>query len=194
MESKSTIKNQIHQIPAGMRLGDKRTEIFGDRSTKQTFFVSDGQTFNFNALDPNKKAQIFQQFLSDDIAFADLKHLPQEEATEKYAFCIYGAADHIADFNESGQLNKSDNFICSNSCECLKWRSKSITIDGKSLTMREIQIVNLMASDLADKQIASQLKITKSTLNTHKQNLFEKANVKSKSGLITKAINQKIIQ
>ncbi|KIQ22882.1 hypothetical protein RT99_06050 [Flavobacterium sp. MEB061] len=67
-------------------------------------------------------------------------------------------------------------------------------MDGTALTIREIQIVNLMASDLPDKQIAEKLKIAKSTLNTHKQNLFEKAGVKSKSGLITKAINQKIIQ
>ena len=194
MESKSTIKNQIHQIPAGMMPGDQRTELFACRNSKKTFFVSNGQTFDFKALEPIKKAQIFEQFLKDDIAFSDLKHLPQEEATEKYAFCIYGAADHVADFTESGQLNKSDNFICSNNCQCLKWRSKSISIDGKSLTAREIQIVNLMASDLADKQIASQLEITESTLNTHKQHLFEKASVKSKSGLITKAINQKIIQ
>ncbi len=194
MESKSTIKNQIHQIPAGMALGDMRTEIFGDRSTKKTFFVSNGQTFNFKELEPAKKAQIFEQFLKDEVALSDLKHLPQEEATEKYAFCIYGAADHVADFNENGKLNKSDNFICSNNCQCLKWQSKSLKIDGNKLTKREIQIVNLMASDLADKEIAANLKITESTLNTHKQNLFEKASVKSKSGLITKAINQKIIQ
>jgi len=194
MESKSTLKNQIHQIPAGLLPGDNRTEIFGDRKSKKTFFVSDGQTFQFNILAPMKKAQIFEQLLKDDIAFEDLKHLPQEEATEKFAFCIYGAADHIADFTESGQLNKVDNFICSNNCKCLKWKSKSITIDGTALTIREIQIVNLMASDLPDKQIAEKLKIAKSTLNTHKQNLFEKASVKSKSGLITKAINQKIIQ
>jgi DNA-binding CsgD family transcriptional regulator len=194
MESKFTIKNEIHQIPAGMLLGDKRTEIFGDRKTKKTFFVSNGQTFNFKELEPTKKAQIFEQLINDDIALSDLKHLPYEEATEKYAFCIYGAADHIEDFNENGQLNKSDNFICSENCRCLKWRSKSINIDGNTLTPREIQIVTLMASDLADKQIAAQLEICESTLNTHKQNLFEKASVKSKSGLITKAINQKIIQ
>lgn len=194
MESKSTTKNQIHQIPAGMLLGDNRTEIFGDRITKQSFFITNGQTFRFDELASNKKAQIFEQLLNDDVAFEDLKHLPQEEATEKFAFCIYGAADHEADFNSEGKLNKADNFICSNNCNCLKWKSKSINIDGNPLTVREIQIVNLMASDLADKQIASKLKIAKSTLNTHKQNIFEKANVKSKSGLITKAINQKIIQ
>lgn len=194
MESKATIKNQIHQIPAGLLPGDNRTEIFGDRKTKKTFFVSNGQTFQFKDIEPLKKAQIFQQLLNDDLAFEDLKHLPQEEATEKFAFCIYGAADHVADFTENGLLNKADNFICSNNCKCLKWKSKSITIDENPLTRREIQIVNLMASDMPDKEIASRLKITKSTLDTHKRNLFEKASVQSKSGLITKAINQKIIQ
>lgn len=194
MESKSTIKNQIHQIPAGMLIGDNRTEIFGDRKTKKTFFITNGQTLKFSELPPDKKAQIFEKLLSDEVAYEDLKHLTHEEAIEEFAFCIYGAADHVADFNECGQLNKADNFICSNECKCLKWKSKSINIDGNSLTVREIQIVNLMASDLPDKQIAENLKIATSTLNTHKQHLFEKANVKSKSGLITKAINQKIIQ
>jgi len=194
MESKSTIKNEIHQIPAGLLIGDKRTEIFGDRNTKKTFFISNGQTFQFKELEPSKKAQIFEQLLNDDVAYSDLKHLPHDQAIEEYSFCIYGAADHEADFCENGKLNKSDNFICSNSCRCLKWKSKSISINGRALTTREIEIVTLMASDLADKQIASSLSITESTLNTHKQNLFEKAGVKSKSGLITKAINQKIIQ
>jgi len=194
MESKSTKENQIHQIPAGLLLGDKRTEMFGCRTSKKTFFVSNGQTSHFKEICGNKKAQIFDQLLNDDVAIEDLKHLSMEEAIEEFAFCIYGAADHEADFCEEGQLNKSDNFICSNNCKCLKWKSKSITIDGHALTPREIQIVTLMASDLADKQIASNLNITESTLNTHKQHLFEKAGVKSKSGLITKAINQKIIQ
>jgi DNA-binding NarL/FixJ family response regulator len=51
-----------------------------------------------------------------------------------------------------------------------------------------------MASEKPDKQIADDLNICESTLNTHKKNLFEKFNVYSKSGLITKAITNKIIQ
>ena len=194
MESKSTKENQIHQIPAGLLLGDKRTEMFGCRTTKKVFFVTNGQTSQCKELCGKKKALIFEKMLNDDAAIEDLKPLPQEEAIEEYAFCIYGAADHEPDFSENGDLNKADNFICSNNCNCLKWKSKSITIDGIALTSREIQIVTLMASDLADKQIASELNISESTLNTHKHNLFEKASVHSKSGLITKAINQKIIQ
>jgi DNA-binding CsgD family transcriptional regulator len=194
MKDKTTTNSIIHQIPAGLLIGDKRTEIFGDRETKKTFFVSNGQTFPFKDLCDYKKAQIFEQLLNDDQAIEDLKHLSQDEALDQFSFCVYGAADHEADFGENGELNKSDNFICSNNCMCLKWKSKKIVVDGIPLTSRELQVVTLMASDLADKQIADQLKITESTLNTHKHHLFEKFDVKSKAGLITKASLQKIIQ
>lgn len=152
MESKFNTKNEIHQIPAGVKIGDMRTEIFGDRKTKKAFFITNSQTHRFNELGGDLKAQLFQQLLTDDVAFRDLKDLEVEDAIEKFSFCIYGAADHVADFTEEGKLNKADNFLCSTNCKCLKWKSKSINIDGNPLTTREIQIVNLMASDLPDKK------------------------------------------
>jgi len=194
MYDKSTTKTDAHQIPAGLLVGDKRTEIFGCKETKRTFFLTNGKTASFKELPASMKAQLFAELLNDDVAIEDLKSLTQEEAIEKFAFCNYGAAGHEADFCENGELKKTDNFICSNNCTCLKWKSKRITIDGMPLTSRELQIITLMASDLADKQIADQLGITESTLNTHKSHLFEKASVHSKSGLISKAFHQKIIQ
>jgi DNA-binding CsgD family transcriptional regulator len=194
MNDKFTIKNDVHQIPAGLLMGDKRTELFGCKETKRTFFITDGKTYNFKELKGELKAQIFTELLNDDAAIEDLKNLSQEDAIEKFAFCNYGAADHEPDFCENGTLKKPDNFICSNNCMCLKWKSKKITIDGVALTPREFEIITMMASDLADKQIADKLKISESTLNTHKSNLFHKANVLSKVGLITKAVQQKIIQ
>ena len=65
--------------------------------------------------------------------------------------------------------------------------------DDRQLTARELEIVKLCASDLCDKQIADQLGISISTLNSHKHSAFEKLNVHSKSGLITQAIHSKII-
>ena len=62
------------------------------------------------------------------------------------------------------------------------------------MTPKQIEVLQLMASDLPDKAIASQLNISVSTLNTHKEHLFEKFNVTSKTGLIKRAIEQKIIQ
>jgi len=191
---KFTTNPLIHQIPAGIMIGDTRTEMFGCRETKRVFALSNGKTITFEELNPTKRALIFEKLLSDEAAVQDLKELTQSEAIEHFAFCIYGAADHEPDFCEDGKLKDADNFICSNACKCLKWNSKNITIDGNKLTPREIEIVTLLASDKPDKQIADELEITESTLNTHKKNLFEKFNVYSKSGLITKAITNKIIQ
>jgi len=191
---KFTTNPLIHQIPAGIMIGDTRTELFGCRETKRVFALSDGKTIPFQELNPSKRALIFEKLLSDEAAINDLKELPQAEAIERFAFCIFGAADHEPDFCENGQLKEADNFICSNNCKCLKWNSKNISIDGNRLTPKEFEIVTLLASDKPDKQIAAELKITESTLNTHKKHLFEKFNVYSKSGLITKAITNKIIQ
>jgi DNA-binding CsgD family transcriptional regulator len=192
--SKSTTNPIIHQIPAGLMIGDNSTELFGDRDTKRVYAFSNGHTIKFEDLNPIKRAQIFDKLLTDDVDLSDLKHLTQAQAIEQYAFCIYGAADHEPDFDEAGNLKKADNFMCSTNCPCLKWNSKSISIDGKKLTPKEIEIVLLLASDHPDKHIADQLKITESTLNTHKKHLFEKFEVNSKAGLITKAISNKIIQ
>lgn len=191
---KCTTNQRIHQIPAGLMIGDTSTELFGCIETKRVYSLSNGHTMKFEDLNPTKRALIFEKLLSDDAALEDLKNLSQSEAIERFAFCIYGAADHEPDFDEKGNLKKAENFICSNNCQCLKWLSKSISVEGNKLTPREFEIVLQFASDKPDKLIANELDITESTLNTHKKNLFEKFNVLSKSGLITKAISNKIIQ
>jgi hypothetical protein len=163
----------IHQIPAGLMIGDTSTELFGCRETKRVFALSNGKTIKFEDLAPTKRALIFEKLLSDDAAIEDLKTLPQKDALERFAFCIYGAADHEPDFDEKGNLKQADNFICSNNCQCLKWQTKNITIEGNKLTPREIEIVTQIASDKPDKQIADDLNICESTLNTHKKTFLK---------------------
>jgi len=199
MNSKHTtnsINNQnlIHRLPAGMMAGDFSTELFSERETKKVYAVSNGKTISFDEINPKMRAQIFERLLNDDRAVADLKHLNQKEAIEQYAFCVYGAADSAADFCKDGNLQEADNFICSDNCQCLNWRSKKIKIDGEVLTPRQLEIVKLLASDMCDKQIADKLGICQSTLDTHKKHLFEKCNVLSKTGLVIKLIEHKIIQ
>jgi DNA-binding CsgD family transcriptional regulator len=198
MNSKSNVFEQntqlIHQLTAGMLLGDNRTELFGCRTSKKVYAITDGKTIPFENILPKQRAQILQRLVNDDKAMEDLKGLSHKEALESFAFCVFGAADSNADFNETGILKEADNFICGNDCKCLKWKSKNITINGNKLTPRQIEIIQLLATDLADKQIADQLGICHSTLDTHKSHIFELAGVTSKNGLIVKAINEKIIQ
>jgi DNA-binding CsgD family transcriptional regulator len=139
------------------------------------------------------RAQIFTKLLDDPKAMEDLKHLNQDQAIEQFAFCIYGDADNNPDFCPDGQLKQPDNFICGNNCQCLKWESKKIKINGNRLTIREIEIPQQLATDKSDKMIADELGISQSTLDTHKSHLFEKAGVYSKAGLIVAAIDKKIV-
>ena len=194
MNDKFNQNQLIHQIPAGLLSTDNSTELFGCRKTKKVYAISKGKTIPFSEINPVKRALIFEKLLNDDVAIADLKDLPQNEAIEQYAFCMYGAVDHVPDFDCNGHLKPTENFICSNNCRCLKWKSKWISINGNRLTPRQLEIVTLFASDMPDKQIADRLHITESTLDTHKHHLFEKFGVNSKPGLITKAITNKIIQ
>ncbi len=194
IEDKFTTNSVIHQLPAGLLQNDNGTEIFSCRKTKRVFFLKAGKSLPFSEMNPEKKVLIFEQLLNDDVAMQDLKHLDLSEALERYAFCVYGSLDSEPDFISPDKLDKSDNFLCGTNCKCLKWKTKQLVVNGTVLSIRQIEILQYLASDFPDKQIADNLNITESTLNTHKSNLFRIFGVYSKSGLIVEAIKQKIIQ
>ncbi|MFP9099105.1 helix-turn-helix transcriptional regulator [Flavobacterium sp. RHBU_24] len=69
---------------------------------------------------------------------------------------------------------------------------QKISINGAALTPREVETVKHLASDKPDKQIAHEMGISTHTLVQHKANVYRKADVQSRPGLITKAFNQSI--
>lgn len=188
------MQQSIHRLPAGILKGDVSTEIFGNIETRKVYALSNGNSIPFQELNPVMRAQVFERLLNDPKAMEDLKHLSQEEAIEAFAFCVFGAADSNPDFSVNGKLKEAENFICSENCKCLKWNSKIIKINGNPLTLREIEIIKLLATDKTDKMISDELGICLSTLDSHKKNIFEKAGVFSKNGLIVRAIDENIIR
>lgn len=56
------------------------------------------------------------------------------------------------------------------------------------LTKREGQILELVCKELTIKEIAANLKVSASTVESHRKNLFKKLKVKSQSGLVREAI------
>jgi DNA-binding CsgD family transcriptional regulator len=55
------------------------------------------------------------------------------------------------------------------------------------LTKRELEILQLIAKEMTTENIATYLKITTSTVETHRKNLLRKAGVKSSVGLMNEA-------
>ena len=63
-----------------------------------------------------------------------------------------------------------------------------------TITSKELQILNLIASEYTIEQIAEKLQIDISTVESHRQNMFRKTGVKSVVGLIKEAIKHNWIQ
>jgi DNA-binding NarL/FixJ family response regulator len=61
------------------------------------------------------------------------------------------------------------------------------------LTGRERQIVKLICCDMSNLEIASQLKITASTVETHRQNIRQKLGVRGTAGLVLHAVRQGLV-
>ncbi len=62
------------------------------------------------------------------------------------------------------------------------------------LSDRELEVLQLMASGAANKQIASDLTISESTVKTHVTNIFQKLEVNHRTEAVTKAMSKGIIK
>lgn len=62
------------------------------------------------------------------------------------------------------------------------------------LTLRQQQILNLIATEQTTAQIADALGLSVPTVETHRRNLFRKAGVRSVAGLVKEAMRQGLIQ
>jgi DNA-binding NarL/FixJ family response regulator len=62
------------------------------------------------------------------------------------------------------------------------------------LTKREIEVLKLIAMELSNKQIAKKLFISIKTVDSHRQNLVHKLNVKNSVGLVKAAYKMKLLR
>jgi len=69
---------------------------------------------------------------------------------------------------------------------------KSTAVDA--LSDREIEVLDLMAKGVSNKDIADQLSITQSTVKTHVTSIFQKLNVTTRTEAVTTAFKRGIIQ
>lgn len=73
-------------------------------------------------------------------------------------------------------------------------RTEDIKTKGLYLTKREKEVLNLMANQLSNEEIAQKLNINVRTIESHKQNMYSKLNVKNSSSLIKYAYELNLIQ
>ena len=192
---KKDFSKVIHKIPAGIMPGDDDTVFFGHRNSMKVFFMHNGKTLPFREISAMVRGRILTQLMADDVAMKDLAHMTINDALERYTYCLYGTLDHVPDVTKTGMLNGSDNFICGISgCNCMNWKSKQIKFDGHVIKGRLLQVLLAYRKGRDDHNVALELGIKAPTLNNHKKRLFEIFGVYSKTEMVIKAIEAKIIQ
>jgi DNA-binding NarL/FixJ family response regulator len=61
------------------------------------------------------------------------------------------------------------------------------------LTLREIEVLTLIAKEYSSQQIAKELKISLNTVESHRKHIYQKLNLKNLAGAIRFAIHYKLI-
>lgn len=64
----------------------------------------------------------------------------------------------------------------------------------ETLSEREIEVLNLMARGAPNKEIATALSVTESTVRTHIQSIFQKLEANNRTEAVTKAVTKGIIK
>ena len=63
-----------------------------------------------------------------------------------------------------------------------------------SLTQREVQILELLADGLANKEMARRLLVSEATVKSHLSHIYSKLGVDTRAGAVARAIEQRIIR
>lgn len=71
--------------------------------------------------------------------------------------------------------------------------SEEVPQEPKALTLRELEIVKLIAQELSSPQIADKLFISAGTVENHRHNILQKLGVKNTIGIIKYAIKYRLI-
>lgn len=71
--------------------------------------------------------------------------------------------------------------------------AESVSCDGIKVSAREIEIIQLVAEGLSNKEIAERLFLSVHTVTTHRKNIMSKLGVNNTAGLVMFAIKQNLL-
>lgn len=122
--------------------------------------------------------------------------LKKELDGTKWAGIVYSYVDPLilAEFNEIIYINKTAGELMASIQKLLQTEDNNETPDlHESLSERETEVLKLLVSGMANKEIAEKLNISTHTVISHRKNISQKTGIKSVSGLTIYAVVRNII-
>jgi len=138
-----------------------------------------------------------QSLLDEDtiaqISLDTLDILDEKERLHKFGLCRFGGFDDKADIKGNEVTHEYYECGLRGSCPVEGKLCRHVMAPFGYLTPREIDVIKLVAADLADKQIADSLNISVNTANQHRVNISKKIGCNTKVGICRFAIEKRII-
>jgi len=133
-----------------------------------------------------------------DLKVIDItKKLPKAKIAEmlKNGVTSYLLDDcHALEINDAiKETYKGNQFFCSKVMDILT-EKRSESDDNLELSLRELEIIELIAKGLTNKQIADKLFLSTHTVNTHRKNIMKKLGIKNTAGIVIYAIQENLLE
>ena len=128
-----------------------------------------------------------EEFVINSIKAGAQGYLPKDTSKEELLKAIHV----IYDGGEYYSKNVSDNFLKS---YVRRFRAEKNLKENDDLTKREIEILQLAAGGMSNKEIAEKLYISQKTVDAHKNHIMQKLKLKNTAELVIYAIKNKIIE
>lgn len=172
---------------------DPQTAINEIESYKPDIVLSD---INMPKMDGIELAKLIKKKLPDTKIIA-LSMFGEKETIEQMMRA--GASGYILKNTGKKELLEAINKVSQNTIYFSKEVDETLQASHNSpieskLSAREIDIVELIAKEYSNAQIAKALFISERTVETHRKNIFRKTNTKSVLGLIKYCIDKKILR
>ena len=175
-------------LPAGLL--DKNIEFFNDpHDQEKVYALYNGHVYPFYNF-PEDITRIIQDSMNknaDKVSFIQRMGYPTDAAVmQKYISCMSGAFDGEADVVE-GEFLLNEFWNCPNRTSCPGYGKVCNTLhvgERKALTAQEINVLQLVAKGLLDKEIADALNISEFTAKQHLRNIRIKTGKQNKMELV----------
>jgi DNA-binding CsgD family transcriptional regulator len=167
------------QLPAGLSGEDLEVYAKGD----ELYALYCGTVMLFVELPERIKDIFINEMIKDKAAVAALVKLniTEEDAMlRQYVWCNYGGWNRVPDYTGAHLTSEYWDCGCRGCCLFEGKICKAINADGEVISKRELEIIKLVASGLADKEIAYELGITYNTAAKHRVNIEKKIHARSK--------------
>jgi DNA-binding CsgD family transcriptional regulator len=181
------------RIPAGIT--DLHMEIY--ISNGKIEYIKGGSRHPFEDLDQLSLTVIRQEMDKNtdlDAIFRMMEIYDPVEQIKKWLACNFGDFDRRADITDQGIIIK-EYWDCGQRGSC-PYEGKFCSLPGGAggqLTPREIEVVRLVAQDLADKEIADRMNISINTVAIHRTHIEHKIGAHSKVGIAVFAVEHHIL-